>query len=135
LNQKSLYSVICIFFLLTGEICVGQQKGSEGNQVQSLGHYWFVMFNKGSTWGQDSATTAKLFQEHIHYIISQRGTRKIITGGPFLDKATWIGFEIYGCTTREEVEKITEADPAVSSKILSYEIHPWATLKGEVKFE
>jgi ketosteroid isomerase-like protein/uncharacterized protein YciI len=110
-------------------------KESEATQVQSIGHYWFVMFNKGSTWGQDSATTAKLFQEHIHYIISQRETGRIITGGAFLDKATWIGCEIYSCKTDEEVEKITKSDPAVSSKILSYEIHPWATLKGEVKFE
>jgi uncharacterized protein YciI len=133
--QKSPHSVVFIFFLLICEICEGQQKGSEGNQLQSLGHYWFVMFTKGSTWGQDSATAAKLFQDHIHYIISQRGTGKIITGGPFLDKADWVGFEIYSCKTSEEVEKITVADPAVSSKILSYEIHPWATLKGEVKFE
>jgi ketosteroid isomerase-like protein/uncharacterized protein YciI len=108
---------------------------SEGNQVQPMGHYWFVMFNKGSNWGQDSATTAKLFQDHIHFIMSQRETGKIITGGAFLDEATWIGFEIYSCKTREEVEKITEADPAISSKIFSYEIHPWATLKGQVKFE
>jgi ketosteroid isomerase-like protein/uncharacterized protein YciI len=114
---------------------IEQEKGSEGNQVQSMGHYWFVMFNKGPIGGQDSATTAKLFQEHIRYIISQRETGKIITGGAFLDKATWIGFEIYSCKTSEEVEKITEADPAVSSTILTYEIHPWATLKGEVKFQ
>jgi uncharacterized protein YciI/ketosteroid isomerase-like protein len=110
-------------------------KESEGNQIQSIGHYWFVMLNKGSNWGQDSATTAKLFQDHLHYIISQRETGKIITGGVFPDKVPWIGFEIYSCTTNEEVEKITDADPAVSSNILSYEIHPWATLKGEVKFE
>jgi uncharacterized protein YciI/ketosteroid isomerase-like protein len=108
---------------------------NEGNQVQSVGHYWFVLFIKGSGWGQDSATTAKLFQEHIHYMINQRETGKIITGGAFLDKAPWIGFEIYSCKTSEEVEKITEADPAISSKIFSYEIHPWATVKGEVKFE
>jgi uncharacterized protein YciI len=107
----------------------------DGNQVKSMGHYWFAMFSKGSNWGQDSTTTAKLFQEHIHYIIGQRETGKIITGGAFLDKVTWIGFEIYSCKTSEEVEKITKADPAVSSKIFSYEIHPWATLKGEVKFE
>ncbi|HUB60308.1 MAG TPA: YciI family protein [Puia sp.] len=133
--MRSLRAGKCIFFLLICGVCIGQQKGSAGNQMQSLGHYWFVMFGKGSNWGRDSATTAKLFQDHIHYIISQREPGKIITGGPFLDKATWIGFEIYSCKTSEEVEKITEADPAVSSKILSYEIHPWATLKGEVKFE
>jgi|GEM_PF-1312069 len=117
--------------------CVLTQEAlvKEGNQVQSMGHYWFVMFTKGSNWGQDSATTAKLFQEHIHYIVSQRETGKIIAGGAFPDKATWLGFEIYSCKTTEEVEKITQADPAVSLKIFSYEIHPWATLKGEVKFE
>ena len=117
--------------------CVLTQEAilNEGIQPQSIGHYWFVLFNKGSNWEQDSATTAKLFQEHIHYILSQRETGNIITGGAFPDKATWIGFEIYGCKTSEEAEKITRADPAVSSKILSFEIHPWATLKGEVKFE
>jgi ketosteroid isomerase-like protein/uncharacterized protein YciI len=117
--------------------CVLTQEAilKEENQVQTIGHYWFVLFNKGSARGQDSATTAKLFQEHIHYILSQRETGNIITGGVFLDKATWIGFEIYSCQTSEEVEKITEADPAISSKIFSYEIHPWATLKGQVKFE
>lgn len=117
--------------------CVLTQEAvvNEGNQIQSIGHYWFVMFSKGSNWGRDSATTAKLFQDHIHYIMGQRETNKIITGGAFPDKATWIGFEIYSCKTSDEVEKITVADPAVSSKIFSYEIHPWATLKGEVKFE
>jgi uncharacterized protein YciI len=135
MNKRSLHPIICIFFLLLCEICIGQQKGSAGNQVQSMGHYWFVMFSKGSAWGQDSATTARLFQDHIHYIISQRGTGKLITGGAFLDRVTWIGFEIYSCKTSEEVEKITDADPAVSSKIFSYEIHPWVTTKGEVKFE
>jgi len=93
------------------------------------------MFSKGSNWGQDSATKKKLFQEHIHYIISQRDTGKLITGGAFLDKGTWIGFEIYSCKTMEEVEKITETDPAVSSKLFSYEIHPYLSTKGEVKFE
>jgi uncharacterized protein YciI len=135
MNKRSLHPIICIFFLLLCEICIGQQKGSAGNQLQSMGHYWFVMFSKGSAWGQDSATTARLFQDHIRYIISQRGTGKLITGGAFLDRVTWIGFEIYSCKTSEEVEKITDADPAVSSKIFSYEIHPWVTTKGEVKFE
>ena len=103
--------------------------------MQSLGQYWFVMYSKGSNWGQDSATKVKISNEHINYIVSLRKTRKIITGGAFTDKATWSGFEIYNCKTKEEVIKITEADPMVLSKIFSYEIHPWMTLKGAVKFE
>jgi uncharacterized protein YciI len=63
-----------------------------------------------------------------------RKTGKIITGGAFPDKDTWIGFEIYNCKTKEEAIKITEADPMVLSKIFSYDIHSWVTLKGKVTF-
>ena len=134
--MKSLQSNICIlFFLVISDVCLGQQKESNGNQIQSLGQYWFVMYSKGPNWGQDSTAKIKLDQEHINYIISLRKTGKIITGGAFTDKAVWIGFEIYNCKTKEEVIKITEADPMVLSKNFSYEIHTWMTLKGEVKFE
>ena len=134
--MKPLQSIICIlFFLMISEVCLGQQKESSGQQMSSLGQYWFVMYNKGPSWGQDSTAKIKLDQEHVTYIISLRKSGKIITGGAFTDKAAWIGFEIYSCKTEEEVVKITEGDPMVLSKIFSYEIHPWITLKGEVKFE
>jgi uncharacterized protein YciI len=133
--MKSFQSIICIlFFLAASEVCFGQQKESNGTQKQSLGQYWFVMYSSSPTWGKDSTAMIK-FQGHIKYLISLRKTGKIITGGAFTDKAAWVGFEIYNCKTKEEVIKITEADPMVLSKIFSYEIHPWMTLKGEVKFE
>jgi uncharacterized protein YciI len=133
--MKSLQSIGCIlFFLAIGNTCMGQQKDSSGTQKISLGSYWFVMYSKGSNW-DDSATKKKIDQEHINYIVSLRKTGKIITGGAFTDKVLWAGFEIYDCKTKEEVIKITEADPMVLAKIFSYEIHPWMTLKGTVEFE
>ena len=93
------------------------------------------MYSKGTNRNQDSATRAQKSMEHINYIVSLRKSGKIITGGAFLDNATWVGFEIYNCETKEEVLKITEADPMVLAKIFSFEIHPWATLKGTVKFD
>ena len=114
---------------------MGQQKESNEKQMQSLGQYWVVMYSKGSNLQQDSTTMAQISQEHITYIIGLRKIGKIITGGAFTDTAAWKGFEIYNCKTKEEVIKITEADPMVLSKIFSYEIHPWMTLKGVVKFE
>jgi hypothetical protein len=132
--MKSLQSIIWIlFFLVISELCFGQQKESNGTQMQSFGQYWFVMYSKGPNW-QDSTAKIK-FQEHINYLIGLRKTGGIITGGAFTDKAAWTGFEIYNCKTKEEVVKITEADPMVLSKIFSYEIHPLMTLKGEAKFE
>jgi uncharacterized protein YciI len=133
--MKSFQSVIPILFFLTiCNICIGQLKKSSGIQNGSLGAYWFVMYSRGSNW-EDSVTKRKINQEHINYIVSLRESGKIITGGAFPDRALWTGFEIYNCKTREEVIKTTEADPMVLSKIFSYEIHPWMTLKGEVKFE
>jgi uncharacterized protein YciI len=127
--------LLTISLLEVLNICIGQQKESGEKQTPSLGKYWFVMYGKGPGWEQDSVTKTKISQEHINYIVSLRKTGKIITGGAFLDKAIWTGFEIYDCETKEEVLKITEADPIVLAKIFSYEIHPWTTLKGVVKFE
>jgi hypothetical protein len=114
---------------------IGQQNAASSKQTQSLGKYWFVMYSKGSNWGQDTASQKKIFAEHINYIVSLRGVGKIVTGGAFLDNAPWVGCEIYNCETKEEVVKITEADPMVLSKRFSYEIHSWGTLKGTVTFE
>jgi uncharacterized protein YciI len=133
--MKSFQSIGCVlFFLITCNLCRGQQKDSSQKQLQSLGQYWFVMYSKGLNW-QDSATKKKIDQTHINYIISLRKTGKIIAGGSFSDRVLWTGFEIYDCKTKEEVIKITEEDPMVLSKIFSYEIHPWVTLKGTVTFE
>ena len=134
--MKALLSIRCIVLsLFISNICLGQQKESKEQQTQSLGQYYFVMYSKGPYLEQDSATKGKLIREHINYIVSLRKTGQIITGGAFTDKAAWIGFEIYDCKTKEEVIKLTEADPMVLSKIFSYEIRSWTTLKGTIKFE
>jgi len=134
--MKSLRSIICIFICLSVQnICVGQPKESTGEQMKSLGQYWFVMYSKGSNWGRDSTTEVKINRDHIKYIVSLRKSGKVVTGGAFRDENVWTGFEIYNCKTKEEVIKITDSDPIVLSKIFSYEIHPWITLKGVVKFE
>jgi uncharacterized protein YciI len=134
--MKGMQSAIHSFlFLCFCNICIGQQNEPTGKQTQSLGKYWFVMYSKGVNGEQDSATKSKLMEDHINYIVNLRKIGKIVTGGAFLDKTPWMGFEIYNCKTMEEVIKITDGDPMVLSKIFSYEIHPWMTLKGEVKFE
>jgi uncharacterized protein YciI len=125
-GKITLLSILALFFASS----VGN-----GHQIQSLGQYWFVMYDKGSNWEQDSTTKAKLDREHIDYIVGLRKTGTIVTGGAFADNAGWIGFEIYNCKTKEEVIRLTEADPMVLAKIFSYQIHPWMTLKGVVKFE
>jgi polyisoprenoid-binding protein YceI len=64
--MRSLQSIICIlFFLVSGEVCLGQKKESNGKQMQSLGQYQFVMYSRGPNWAQDS--TAKIKSAHVNY--------------------------------------------------------------------
>lgn len=131
-KPKLILTLLSLGFL---NLCIGQHKESGESQVSALGKYWFVMYSKGPGLNQDSATKIKISQEHINYIIGLRKEGKIITGGAFLDKANWVGFEIYDCRTKEEVIKSAESDPMVISKLFSYEIHAWTTLKGVVQFQ
>jgi len=64
--MKSLQSNICIlFFLVINEVCLGQQKESNGKQMQFLSLYWFVIYSKGPAREQDS--TAKIKSDHVNY--------------------------------------------------------------------
>jgi hypothetical protein len=46
-----------------------------------------------------------------------------MTGGAFLDKATWTGFEIYNYEAKDDVLKITEADPMVIHHMVCFVWH------------
>ena len=52
---------------------------------------------------------------------------KLKVAGPFGDDGNWRGVFIFDCATKEEVEKLLNTDPAISSGRLSFEIHPWYT--------
>jgi|SRR5580700_7455208 uncharacterized protein YciI len=133
--MKSFPLILSILlFSATGCICLGQNTDSSGGKMQGLGKYWFVLYTKGPNF-QDSVTRRKIFQQHLDYIIGLRKSGKIITGGAFEDRSSLAGFEIYNCTTSEEAGRLTDGDPMVKSKVFSYEIHPWMTLKGTVSFD
>ena len=52
---------------------------------------------------------------------------KLKVAGPFGDEGKWIGIFIFDCSTKEEVEKLVNTDPAIKAGRLNYEIHPWWT--------
>lgn len=124
-------------FLLTlfSNRSFAQQNHAGKDPVPPLGQFWFVMYSKGPGWNIDSTSKQKKDREHIDYIMGLMKEGKFITGGFFPDNGAWTGILIYNSKTREEVVKLSEGDPIVSSKIVSYEIHPYMTIKGTVKFE
>jgi uncharacterized protein len=102
----------------------GQENKKPGDQIRQ---YWFVMLTKGNNRTQDSATAANIQKGHLDNINRLYYEGKIKVAGPFGDKGNWLGIFIFDCETKEEVEKLLQSDPAISSGRLSYDLRPWWT--------
>lgn len=108
--------------------CTAQTKpAAKPKPEEQVKQYWFVMLIKGSNRTHDSATAAKIQEGHMANINKLYYDGKIKVAGPFGDDGNWRGIFIFDAATKEEVEKLLNTDPAVSSGRLSYEIHPWWT--------
>lgn len=89
--------------------------------------YWFVMLTGGPNRAQDSVTAAKIQAGHMDNINKLYYAGKLKVAGPFGDDGEWKGIFIFDCATKEEVEKLLSADPAIAAGRLNYTIHPWWT--------
>ena len=56
---------------------------------------------------------------------------KLMGAGSFGDDGNWRRNFILDCRGKDE-EKLLQTDPAISSRSLTYEIHPWWTAKNGV---
>jgi uncharacterized protein len=101
-----------------------RRKPKVENQIKQ---YWFVMLIAGSNRTQDSATAAKIQEGHMANISHLYYEGKLKVAGPFGDDGSWKGIFIFDCSTKEEVEKLLNTDPAIAAGRLTYEIHPWWT--------
>ena len=87
--------------------------------------YWFVLYTRGDGPALDSATAARLQQEHLDHQAEQGRRGLIVMAGPFGDNGDWRGLLLYDCETWEEVEGWLRQDPFVKAGRLAYTIHPW----------
>lgn len=102
----------------------------QSNNADNLKPYYLVLLKKGPHRDQDSTTAAKIQKAHMENINSMAASGKLNIAGPFLDDGDLRGVFVFDSNSEEEVRKLVEADPAVKSGRLAYEIHPWMTQKG-----
>lgn len=126
--MKHFFLLIALFIALNA---LAQQK--EQQPEQKIKQFWFVMLEKGPNRNQDSATAAKIQEGHMANITRLYNEGKLKVAGPFGDNGNWSGIFIFdasatGCTTKEEMEKILQSDPAVAAGRLVCNIRPWYTL-------
>ncbi|MEW6280415.1 MAG: YciI family protein [Candidatus Eremiobacterota bacterium] len=92
--------------------------------------YYFVLLVKGPHRDQDAAEVQRIQAGHLANIerLGQEG--KLDLAGPFLDDGEWRGLFIFNVANEEEVRRLLETDPAISSGRLDYVIRPWMGRRG-----
>ena len=119
--------ILLLAFFISPVVLNAQQTQEQKPQNQ-IKQYWFVMLTKGSNRNQDSATAAKIQEEHLANINRLYNEGKLKVAGPFGDDSDWRGIFIFDVATKEETEQLLQSDAAIKSGRLNYEIHPWYTM-------
>ena len=125
--MKQITFFIVLILMIT-PFCFSQNKTVVKPQLKAanqIKQYWFVLLIAGNNRTQDSATAAKIQEGHMANISSLYYEGKLKVAGPFGDDGKWKGIFIFDCSTKEEVEKLLNTDPAIAAGRLAYEIHPW----------
>lgn len=108
-------------------LSIAQKTTTEPKPIEQIRKYYFVMLTKGPKRDQDSVTAMTIQKGHIANIDRLYYEGKIKVAGPFGESGDWQGIFIFDCTTKEEVEKLLQSDPAISSGRLNYIVKPWYT--------
>ncbi len=69
--------------------------------------------------------------EHPHYLFQLHAEGKLLINGPVVDDPDLRGMSIFNTTDKEQVQKLSEDDPAVKAGRLVYEIYSWFGIPGQ----
>lgn len=127
--MKRLFFTCC---MLCGMQVFAQQQQSAPQRLEKmeLKEYFFVMLKAGPNPTKDTLAARKLQAAHLDNINKMAREGKLAVAGPFGDDGNWRGIFIFKTKTLEEAKALVEQDPMVKVGHLSYEIHPWWTVKG-----
>ncbi len=96
--------------------------------------YYFALITKGPNAGTGTPEEREKFQAaHLANIARLHTAGKLLIAGPFLDDGDFRGIFIYKCATIEEARELAATDPSVKAGRLIVEIHPWLTMKGNIR--
>lgn len=121
--KKLLFLVL---MLILGSPVFAQQK-EEKKPIEQIRKYWFVMLMTGPNRTHDSTTAANLQKGHLDNIDRLYYEGKIKVAGPFGEPGEWRGIFIFDAESKDEVEKLLQADPAIAAGRLTYQVKAWYT--------
>ncbi len=93
--------------------------------------YCARLYKAGPNRNQPAAEAEQIQSEHLRYLFQLQAEGKLLINGPVIDDPELKGISIFNTTDREEVKRLSEADPAVRAGRLVYEIYHWFGIPGE----
>jgi uncharacterized protein len=110
-------------FQITDEFV--RQKVASGKQ------YCLRIYKAGPHRNQPPAEAEQIQMEHLRYLLQLHAEGTLLINGPIVDDPVLKGMSIFNTTDREEVKRLSEADPAVKAGRLVYEIYSWFGVPGQ----
>ena len=120
---------LLLFLLYSGNVFSQQETPVEGS-APKMKEYFFVMLKRGPNRTNDTVTANKLQKGHMENIQKMASSGHLAIAGPFGDDGNWRGIFIFKTKTIKETKRLVEEDPMIKAGWLTYEIHPWWTMKG-----
>jgi len=120
---------LCVIILSFSIFCLSFAFGQEPEKPV-MKKYTFVLLTKGENRNHDSLEVQKIQKGHMEHINSMAESGDLNIAGPFLDDGFFRGIFIFDTEDTVKVKKLVDADPAVKSGRLAYEMHPWMTMQG-----
>jgi uncharacterized protein YciI len=99
-----------------------KQKVSKGKQ------YCLLVYKKGPNY---CSTNDSIQMAHLQHLFRLREERKLLLNGPVVDDSDIRGIGLFSLTDKNEVKQLVDADPAVESGRLIFELYPWFGLPGD----
>ena len=84
-----------------------------------------VVYRPGERWDeQRSAFEQDGISHHRDFLAARFADGSLAFGGPFLDDCG--GIAVYRSDSQERLVTLVETDPTISTKLMTYELHPCA---------
>lgn len=96
--------------------------------------YYFCLLTRGPNAGTGTREERQQAQAaHMANIQRLADSGKLLVAGPFMDGGDWRGIFIFKCANLEEAQALVASDPLIKDGRLKAEIHPWLTMKGNIR--
>ena len=128
-------ALLLVLGLLVAPLRAAESKPAAGpDPMAQMTTYYIGFLTRGPNAGTGTAEEREKIQAaHMANIERLHAAGQLLVAGPFLDNGTLRGIFIFKCASIEEAQALAATDPAVQAGRLVVEIHPWLTMKGNIR--